>query len=257
MEASVDAPMPPHRDRASLVALDLHRLLMYGGADASNKRFDDTWVYNLKTCSWKEIKTFQTIPSSVPVVAASSKPRSRCSATLFSVGNRVLLFGGDCGGSVGPNNELWSLRGGGTGIGSGGVESESSGVMQWTELSLTGAVPSARRGHAAAPIISASSPLANAIVFVGGLSEQKSMLGMKKQTELLIDVVVLQLQQGALSWRRVETTSSGAGSGRPFPREKHTLVALRDGRLFLFGGRFFLRRYYTREMRDHFTSSPL
>lgn len=42
-----DAPAPCPRDRSSLLALGPTRLLLYGGADAMNRRLDDLWVMDL------------------------------------------------------------------------------------------------------------------------------------------------------------------------------------------------------------------
>ena len=212
-------------------------LLILANADASNKRLDDAWVYDLRKNAWKEV-----------VISSGAKPRARCSTAIFSFSNRVLIFGGDTG-SGGPSNELGSLRGVHEGDG-GGVE-----PPQWTQLLLQleggggggGSVPAPRRGHSVAP-----AEVLGGVLFVGGLSEQKSLLGIKKQSEYLMDGVVLQRQRETLVWRQVEMmqqqSKSGGGNGGgggggdgedgdvPLPREKHTVCALKDGRFFLFGG---------------------
>jgi len=202
-EAAPDAPQPVPRDRAAIVALDNSRLLVYGGVDSAGKRLDDSWIYDLKSSSWAELQV------------TSSRPKGRCCSSIFTMGNRVLMFGGD---AYGATNELWSLRGvlGETGQGK---------AIQWTQLQLDGAVPAPRRGHAAV----VCEPWG--VVIAGGLSEQKSMLGMKKQSEHLMDVVVLQRMRGMMTWRSVESVGEA-----PMPREKHTLVALKDSRLLMFGG---------------------
>ncbi len=44
-----EAPQPCPRDRSSMVALDNDRLLVFGGADAVNKRLDDVWIFDIST----------------------------------------------------------------------------------------------------------------------------------------------------------------------------------------------------------------
>jgi hypothetical protein len=103
-------------------------------------------------------------------------------------------------------------------------------------LQLPGAAPAPRRGHAAAP----AGPWGG-IIFSGGRSELKSLLGIKK-SEYLMDVVLLQRQMDALKWMAVEPAMSGGAGGEremPVAREKHTLCALKDGRFFLYGGEFY------------------
>lgn len=227
-DACPDHPAPSPRDRSSIIPLGDHRLLIYGGTDATNKRLDDVWIYDLNTSSWSEV-----VPS------GGSKPNPRCSTTLFSLGNRVLVFGGDIA-NIGPSNDLWSLRG------VAQVEENPSGSAallpaQWTQLQLPGAAPAPRRGHAAAP----AGPWGG-ILFSGGRSELKSLLGIKKQSQYLMDVVLLQRYKDTLHWRSVEpAVSSGEGALlTPVAREKHTLCALKDGRFFLYGGEFVVECFY-------------
>jgi hypothetical protein len=209
MDAAPDAPTPPPRDRAAMVALDEHRLLIYGGADAANRRLDDAWVYDVREAVWREVAP-----------TAGPRPKARCSAALFPLGNRVLAFGGDVLGA-GPTNELWSLK--------GTLTAEAAGP-RWTQLALAGEAPAPRRGHAAAP-----AEALGGVVFCGGLSEQKSLLGMKKQAEFLMDVVLLQASAGALAWCGGEATAV-PGAETPIPREKHSLCSLKDGRFLMYGG---------------------
>lgn len=99
----------------------------------------------------------------------SHMPHTHASLAISS----LCIAAGD---AYGANNELWSLRG----LGSG-----APGPLKWTQLVLEGdAAPLPRRGHAGA---CASPPGLSGTwaVFEGGLSEQKSLLGMKKQSEYL------------------------------------------------------------------------
>ncbi|KAI3436230.1 hypothetical protein D9Q98_002284 [Chlorella vulgaris] len=194
---SPDAPQPCPRDRAAMAAIGNGKLLVVGGADSTNRRLDDAWLFDLERGAWSEVKV------------AGAKPRARCCTALFPLNDRVLMFGGD---TYGVTNELWSLR-----------DLEGSGSATWTQLQLEGPAPPPRRGHAVAAA-------ANWVVFVGGLTEQRSLMGMKSKSEYLSDVVILD-RHDRVAWRGVEVASPP-----PAPREKHTLTALSGGRLLLFGG---------------------
>ena len=47
VDVAPDADQPCPRDRAAMVALGSSRLLLYGGADAMNRRLDDLWLFDL------------------------------------------------------------------------------------------------------------------------------------------------------------------------------------------------------------------
>ena len=49
VELAPDAPRPSPRDFAGMVDLPGGRLLLFGGLDASEKRLDDTWVFDSAT----------------------------------------------------------------------------------------------------------------------------------------------------------------------------------------------------------------
>ncbi|KAI7835438.1 hypothetical protein COHA_010667 [Chlorella ohadii] len=149
---SPEQPAPCPRDRASMVAVGPSRLLLVGGADSLNRRLDDCWVFDLDMGAWSEVKV------------AGAKPRARCCTALFALEQRVLMFGGD---TYGVTNELWSLRG-----------LDGEGPAQWTQLQLEGPAPAPRRGHA----VAATGPW---VVFVGGLTEQRSLMGIKSKSEYL------------------------------------------------------------------------
>jgi hypothetical protein len=221
-EAAPDAPAPCARDRAAMAAVAGGAgLLVYGGADAANRRLDDCWLYDLKRRQWREVRP------------PGPRPRGRCSATLFSLGDRVALYGGDV---AGPSAELWSLRGVAALLEGGGESGEDGGgggapparPCGWTLLELGGDAAAARRAHAAAP-------LGAAVAVVGGLVETRAgMLGIKRQLELRADVAILERRAGGLGWRAAAAASGAA----PAPRERATLASLADGRALLFGGEF-------------------
>lgn len=46
-DAAPEGPLPVARDRAALVAMGKDTLVLFGGADAMNRRLDDVWTYDL------------------------------------------------------------------------------------------------------------------------------------------------------------------------------------------------------------------
>lgn len=231
-EASPDAPCPSPRDRSSMVALDDHRLLVYGGADAQGRRLDDSWIYDITNQSWTELS---------PI---GKKPSARCSAAMFVLGSRVLVFGGDVGSPVG---DLWSLRGvipetARKQEGHGFVEAnaspskDSSNIVQWRKVDLPGHPPIPRRGHAVALV----KPWG--VIICGGLSEHSvGILGMQKHAEYRSDVVLMSIRVEGNAHRQLSWVEADLeGNLQPKPREKHSLCALQDGRILLFGGEYDL-----------------
>ncbi|KAL6782761.1 hypothetical protein ACKKBG_A08020 [Auxenochlorella protothecoides x Auxenochlorella symbiontica] len=228
LETEAEAPTPCPRDRACLVAsLDGSSLLLYGGADASNRRLDDLWRYDIAARAWAEVGA-----------AGGARPRPRCSATLCALPNRLLLFGGD---NYGVSGELWSLnvvveragaavktsREGPGGDGKPATGPAPPATASWTLLSLEGAVPLPRRGHAAAAS-------GRGFLVSGGFTEHRSLIGIKSRGVCLDDVSMLDREAESLVWRAAVPGSNDAAT--PCAREKHSLTAVSDGRLLLFGG---------------------
>ncbi|KFM28720.1 Host cell factor 1 [Auxenochlorella protothecoides] len=227
LETEAEAPTPCPRDRACLVAsLDGSSLLLYGGADASNRRLDDLWRYDIAARAWAEVGA-----------AGGARPRPRCSATLCALPNRLLLFGGD---NYGVSGELWSLnvvveragaavktsREGPGGDGKPATGPAPPATASWTLLSLEGAVPLPRRGHAAAAS-------GRGFLVSGGFTEHRSLIGIKSRGVCLDDVSMLDREAESLVWRAAVPGSNDAAT--PCAREKHSLTAVSDGRLLLFG----------------------
>lgn len=98
---------------------------------------------------------------------------------------------------AGVTNELWSLR--------GLVEGEGEAPPQWTQLQLEGPAPAPRRGHAAASA-------GHWAVFVGGLTEQKSMMGIKSRSEYLSGQSSL---QSAICSNQADVALARAVAGLP------------------------------------------
>ena len=74
-------PVPPPRARHTAVAIDDKRLLVFGGIDMK-RRYNDTWVLNIKTGGWEEI------------VVQGEIPPARAHHTITRVGDCLYIFGG-------------------------------------------------------------------------------------------------------------------------------------------------------------------
>ena len=157
------ARAPCARDRAALVpAPDGASLLLYGGADASNRRLDDLWLFDSEHETWTEISS------------VGPRPRPRCSATRCARPNRLLRFGGD---TSGGSAELWSLNV--PGITTSEKTYDAPRLATWTALSLDGAAPAPRRAHAAA------AAAGKGLVVFGGWTEFRSLIGIKNRGQTL------------------------------------------------------------------------
>lgn len=94
----------------------------------------------------------------------------------------------------------------------------------WTPLSLSGPSPPPLRGHAAAAA-------GRFVLIFGGVTEPRGLLGLKGRPEHSDVVAVLDRSPPGVRWREPIPTAPP-----PAAREKHTLTAVRDGRVLLFGG---------------------
>ena len=53
-EIQIGGFKPPRRDNCSLIAITEHHLVLHGGQSGSGKCFDDTWILDLPSLSWKK-----------------------------------------------------------------------------------------------------------------------------------------------------------------------------------------------------------
>lgn len=90
----------PSIRHASLMGYDSHsgRIVLFGGciSIASNQYFDDTWTYDYKNNTWKN-------------VTAGTKPSARIGSgfAYYEQSDRIVLFGGY--GKTGGNDETWTF----------------------------------------------------------------------------------------------------------------------------------------------------
>ncbi|EIE22836.1 galactose oxidase [Coccomyxa subellipsoidea C-169] len=201
VELLQNAVRPSPRDFASMVDLPGGKLLLFGGLDASEKRLDDTWIFDTITSSWTELKIER------------SRPKARYAHSLARMDNRVFLFGGET--NTGLVADLWTLR--------GATTDPEEGATAWIPLELPGPSPAPRKGAAVAGV-------SNWLVVMGGRTAELGWFRTRTDT-FHNDVALVDCEAGALQWRAPPVAGEA-----PTPREFHTLAALSGGRLLLFGG---------------------
>ncbi|KAK9846535.1 hypothetical protein WJX81_006132 [Elliptochloris bilobata] len=193
-------PQPAPRDFAGLVDLPDGRLLLFGGLDASERRLDDTWIFDPSQSAWTELKV-------------ERHPRARYAHSLARMANRLFLFGGEA--NAGLCGDLWTLRG-------LGADDEAA---SWIPLELPGSPPSARKGAAMAAV-------GLWLVVMGGRTADLGWFRTRTDT-FHNDLVAMDRDggDGAVRWTAPSVTGDA-----PAPREFHSLTSLSGGRLFLIGG---------------------
>ncbi|CAL8464836.1 g4371 [Coccomyxa elongata] len=202
VELLQNAARPSPRDFAAMVDLPAGKLLLFGGLDASEKRLDDTWIFDSITSIWTEVKQDR------------SRPKPRYAHSLARMDSRVFLFGGET--NTGLVADLWTLRGATTDI--------EEGVVAWIPLDLPGSTPAPRKGAAMAGLNSW-------LVVMGGRTAELGWFRTRTDT-FHNDVALVDCEAGSAPQWRVPPVVGEA----PQPRELHTLAALSGGRLLLFGG---------------------
>jgi hypothetical protein len=111
------------------------RMIIYGGTDASNQTFGDTWALDLAGNQWSQVDDGSSGPPA----------RSQHVAVYDSLNDRMLIFSGWA-----QSDDLWALS--------------LSGTPTWGQISAEGGPrPSARSGAAVG-----FDPVANAMLLFGG-----------------------------------------------------------------------------------------
>ncbi|VAH60393.1 unnamed protein product [Triticum turgidum subsp. durum] len=142
-------------------ALIGHRMLVFGGTNG-NKKVNDLHVLDLRTKEWSRPPCKGTPPSpreshTVTTAAGGDKlrvtgevvPAPRDSHGAVTVGNRLFVYGGDCG-----DRYL------------GEVDVLDMDTMAWSRFSVKGASPGVRAGHAALGI-------GSKIYVIGGVGDKQ------------------------------------------------------------------------------------
>jgi dynein heavy chain len=143
---------PPPRARHTAVALDERRLLVWGGTD-QKQQFNDCWVLDVQTASWKAVEV------------AGTAPQPRAHHTACRLGDRLFVFGG-YGGSGTALGDLWVLHLG-------------PEVLRWEEVAAGGAAPQPRFDHAAAIFpCTANSSTPDRLIILGGRDSSQNFSDM-------------------------------------------------------------------------------
>ncbi len=183
---------PPSRRSGHTAIYDpiRDRIILFGGYDGANR--NDVWVLPLGgTAEWSELAP----PGEAPT------PRANHSAIYDPVRDRMLVFGGTDG--VSYRNDVWALS--------------LSGSPAWSQLTPSGAPPSARVGQAAI-----YDPPRDRLVIFGGDDGGLTVLN---------DCWSLSLS-GTPAWSAISTSGNV-----PLGRSGHAAIydPLRD-RMIVFGG---------------------
>ncbi|MGH7723934.1 MAG: Kelch repeat-containing protein [Candidatus Eiseniibacteriota bacterium] len=186
------APIPPPARWSHTMFYDPNRdrLIAFGGAGYSGAT-NELWAFELTGIPhWVKLLPNGTSPSA----------RSYHAAVYDSVGDRMIVFGGNDGSS---RNDVWQLS--------------FSGNPTWTQLSPSGTPPSARDWHSAVV-----DRVRNRMLVFGGYAN-----GAGRNNE----VWALSLT-GAPAWTKLNPTGTP-----PQPRDSHTAVydPVLD-RMVIFGG---------------------
>ena len=81
-EIQIGGLKPPCRDNCSLTTITEHHLVLHGGQSGSGECFDDTWIFDLPSLSWKKHS------------AGRDHPRSNHAGTV-GVSSTVIIIGGE------------------------------------------------------------------------------------------------------------------------------------------------------------------
>lgn len=161
-----------------------HKLHVFGGGDATLDPRADLYVFDTHTLAWSN-------PG-----AAGTAPSARSYHAMALMEESIFLFGGS-GAQSQPLGDLHVL---------------ATDALRWTQPSMLGTVPSARKGHTLTK--------SGAYLYLFG--------GKGAGGALLNDVH--ELDTNRVSWRTLQTTGE-----RPPGRDGHTATAVED-RMYVFGG---------------------
>ena len=174
------AAPPVHRAQVG------HKLHVFGGADVILEPRQDLYVFDTHTLAW-----------SVPG-AAGTPPSARSYHAMALMEESIFLFGG----SDAQSQPLGDLH----------VLAVATDALAWTQPSMLGTAPSARKGHTLTK--------SGAYLYLFG--------GKGAGDALLNDVH--ELDANRVSWRTLQTTGE-----LPPGRDGHTATAV-DDRMYVFGG---------------------
>lgn len=179
-------------------------MVVFGGYDCAGHYLADVWAMTNASGAggsptWTQVNVSGSGPAARQYASAVYDPNT----------NRMIIYGGDSGGS--PWGDAWYLT---NANGRGGTAS-------WTQLTPTGTAPSARTGHAAY-----YDSVNNRMMFYGGFSSGTLALG---DTWILINAN----GNGAASWSKL---AAGAVGTAPTRRNHAVIYDVGINTIFMFGG---------------------
>lgn len=111
---------PPRYDHMLVDTGEFKRLVLFGGRTADNETLGDTWIYELTTDSWRQVKS-----------AISPMARLGAAVAYDAARKRIIMFGGFANPQIRNVNDTWIFN----------LETES-----WSKIETTGTAPVARYG---------------------------------------------------------------------------------------------------------------
>ncbi|RKO83819.1 hypothetical protein BDK51DRAFT_15734, partial [Blyttiomyces helicus] len=159
-----------------------HRLYVFGGGSAGDQPVDDEAVYclDLDSLMWIQV-----------TAASDTGPSKRLGHSITTVGSKLFIFGGSCGGDT--LGDLWVF---------------DTASNTWSSPQTLGPRPPPRTGHT-------GTALGSKICFFGGMA-------FRPTPRVFEDVWVLDTE--TLTWHSPETLVTPSGS--PGPRLDHDACAV-------------------------------
>ena len=163
------AECPEGRWKHTSVTLDDDHILIFGGLADKNKRFDDVWIFEVSTGTWRNVKHVGTPPC----------PRAHHTATM--VGTKMYVWGGYGGHKQRRAfyNDLYVLETAPyvmpeeTDDGTAPSSEYEEGDLVWTKINAGGPMPEPRSNHTCSLIAVPASSDNKMLCVMGGRDHLK------------------------------------------------------------------------------------
>ncbi|HEX9727363.1 MAG TPA: kelch repeat-containing protein [Gemmatimonadales bacterium] len=201
-------PPSPRSAHSAVYDISTDRMILYGGylstTDPTGDCSDQVWVLANASGAGGTPEWTKLSPSGSAPVA-----RGEHTAVYDGAGNRLIIYGGNCGSSTGQLGDVWVLTGA-NGLG---------GPPTWSQLSPTGTPPAKRDNHAAV-----YDAMNNRMIVFGG----RVPGGISNEVWVLSGAN----GQGSPMWQQL-SPSGAAPAGRGNPSAVYDPL---NNRLTVFGG---------------------